>query len=206
MFTFVTFLLICFYIAHLQRLSKNTLFYAIILSSWVSVDFSENEEISLIIFDTISSKLFISFFSVLTYRSKLLDLSWRTVFILLLVYPSHFLYPAILLRSSQGERSIFSKNSVVIFYPKIHFENYSAFLFIYEFSYFLRLARESIWSFVKIFRFTFLLTDTMLVKLFFSTLNKSWRSWAYSKLFLSFWPKFLSIFKAKLSRLLSIKN
>lgn len=181
-------------------------FYPIILSNCVSEDFSEKEEIYLSRLQTISSKLFIYFFSVLTYKSKLLDLSWRVFFILLFVYPNHCLYPTILLSSSQGERSIFSKKSVVILYPRTNFESYSAFLFIYRFNYFRRLIRESIWSFVKISKLTFLLTDTILVKFFFSTLNKSVRISAYYKLFLSFWPKFLSIFKVKLSRLLSIKN
>ncbi len=176
------------------------------MSSCVSEDFSEKEEIYLSRLQTISSKLFIYLFSVLTYKSKLLDLSWRIFFILLFVYPNHFLYPTILLSSSQGERSIFSKKSVVILYPRTNFESYSAFLFIYRFNYFRRLIRESIWSFVKISKLTFLLTDTILVKFFFSTLNKSVRISAYYKLFLSFWPKFLSIFKVKLSRLLSIKN
>lgn len=206
MLTFVAFLLFCFSIAHLQRESKNMLCYPITLSNCVSEDFSEKEEIYLSRLQTISSKLFIYFFSVLTYKSKLLDLSWRVFFILLFVYPNHFLYPTILLRSSQGERSIFSKKSVVILYPRTNFESYSAFLFIYRFNYFRRFIRESIWSFVKISKLTFLLTDTILVKIFFSTLNKSVRISAYYKLFLSFWPKFLSIFKAKLSRLLSIEN
>ena len=142
--TFDTFLFICFSIAHLLIESKNILFYPIILSNCVYEDFSEKGDISLVILPTSSSKLFIYFFSVLTYRIRLLDLSWRVLFILLSVYFNQLLYPTILLRSSQEERSIFSKNNVVKLYPRTTLENYSAFLFIYRFNYFRRFFRELI--------------------------------------------------------------
>lgn len=73
MLTFVIFLVICFYIAHLLKEFKKILFYPIILSKCDSEDFSEKEEISFAILLTISSKLLIYFFSDLMYKSRLLD-------------------------------------------------------------------------------------------------------------------------------------